>query len=175
MPIFDRSFPQDAQGSDGTAQSKLLQLQQENQSLRLALQEKGSAITQLQADLETLRAGQETTFQERLNARLERFINDASGPAVQLLAQAYLLEKEHKPVQISDLLAVSRRLLGALERIGLEYEGQVGQRVPFDPERHALLDASDSLYPGEQAEIRFVGVRYRGKIIRKAILDCRDR
>jgi molecular chaperone GrpE (heat shock protein) len=171
MPDFFHKRPSGAEETPGAARERILELEREVQSLRLALDEKEAAARQLRGDLETLRAAQHYALKEQLDASLEKLVAEAAGPAAQLVTQAYLLEAQGKPVQPADILAVARRLLRALENAGLQVEGQVGQAAAFDPERHAGLSAQQSLAAGETVRIRFAGVRYRGKMIRKAAVE----
>lgn len=168
MPDF---FHKPKASPAGEGSSDRLALEGQVQALRLALAEQENANRQLRGDLETLRAAQQYALKEQLEASLEKLVAEAAGPAVQLGTQAYLLETLGKPVQAADILAVARRLLRALENAGLQFEGQVGQAAAYDPELHASLSAQQSLAAGEAVRIRFAGVRYRGKMIRKAAVE----
>ena len=84
--------------------------------------------------------------------------------------QGHLLEADGKPVHARDILTVARRLVRLLENEGLVLEGRIGERVSFDPDRHALL-ANDDAAPGHSVLVRFPSVSYRGKILRKAGVD----
>jgi molecular chaperone GrpE (heat shock protein) len=72
------------------------------------------------------------------------------------------------------VLTVARRLVRALEDNGLTVEGSVGERVPFDPDHHEPLSADVSLQAGQMVVVRFVGVAYRGKLLRKAGVEQVD-
>ncbi len=91
------------------------------------------------------------------------------APASQILTQADLLEKQGKPVQARDVLAVARRMLRALERYGLAFAGQTGEQVFFDPNQHTPINEAAQPQAGQPVTIRFAGVTYQGKMIYKAI------
>jgi molecular chaperone GrpE (heat shock protein) len=118
--------------------------------------------------LERQRGGESARVAEAVQEQVERLLSDAAAPVTQLLTQAHLLEVEGKPVQAKDVLAVAKRLVRALEDNGLTLEGSVGETVPFDPNRHEPLSGDAALMPGEAVVVRFVGVSYQGRVIRKA-------
>jgi molecular chaperone GrpE (heat shock protein) len=75
---------------------------------------------------------------------------------------------EGKPVQARDVLIVARRLVRVLEDAGLTLEGQVGETIQFDPNRHEPLQSQGGIMPGQAGVVRFVGVGFHGKLLRKA-------
>lgn len=145
-----------------------LALEREVQTLRLDLDEKDRAIARLQADLDRQRDGADAQVEQVAQARMERLFADVAAPVAQLLTQAHLVEVEGRPVQARDILSVARRLVRALEDQGLTLEESVGESAPFDPARHEPLSAHNDLQPGQPALVRFVGVAYRGRRLRKA-------
>ena len=150
---------------------RVLQLEREVQSLRLDIQERDRLIATLQGDLERLERQQQAQLEEAVSGALERLLSEAAGPAAQLATQAYLLEHEGKPVTARDILAVARRLLRVLEDEGLQLEGAIGQRVPFDPNRYELLGGDEAPVPGEPVVVRISGASYQGKVLRKASVE----
>jgi molecular chaperone GrpE (heat shock protein) len=150
------------------ADGQVLVLRRELQHLRLELQEREQAIIRLQQELEHQRSGNSARFSEAIQVRLEQLLADAASPMTQLATQAYLLEVEGKPVQASDVLAVAKRLVRLLEDYGLTLAGQAGQVVSFDPNQHEPLQSGLILSAGQPVVIRFAGVTYQGKLLRKA-------
>lgn len=136
--------------------------------LRLELRERERDVAALKAELERRRAGEESRLSEAAALQWERLVTDAAGPVAQLLTQAHLLEAEEKPVQARDVLAVARRLVRVLQEAGLGVEEEVGRRVSFDPNRHEALSSEARLAPGEEVEVRVVGISYRGRVLRRA-------
>lgn len=150
------------------ADERVLALEQESQRLRLELAEQEKTVARLKQELERQRGGTSVRVAEAVQTQVEQLLADVATPVAQLLTQAHLLEVEGKPVQAKDVLAVAKRLVRTLEDNGLTLEGSVGESVPFDPDRHELLSADVSLKAGQMVTVRFVGVAYRGKLLRKA-------
>jgi molecular chaperone GrpE (heat shock protein) len=140
-------------------------LEGEVQSLRLDLQEQTALVGRLKQELERERTG--TKVADQVHAQVERLLADAGAPVAQLHTQAHLLE-QGRPVPARDVMAVARRLVRVLEDHGLTPESSVGARVPFDPDRHEPLSAATAIRPGRPVVVRFVGMRYQGKLLRKA-------
>jgi molecular chaperone GrpE (heat shock protein) len=139
-------------------------LEREVQRLRLDLAEERARVEQLQRALERQRdeAG------VYADAREEALLAAVAVPVTQLLTQAHLVELEGRAVETRDVLTVARRLVRALEDAGLRVEGEIGAQVPFDPDHHALLSATARPRRGEPVVVRFAGVSYAGKVLRKA-------
>lgn len=106
-------------------------------------------------------------------------ISEIAVPLSDLATLIGLAEEGRAAVSVEDMLAAARRLVNACGKHGIALEGQVGERRPFDPERHealtdadALLDLllspAEELLPGQPVVVRCVGVAYRGKSLRKA-------
>ena len=152
---------------------RVVALEQQVQSLRLDVAEQEQLTARLRKELERQRNGAATHVTEAVQAQVEQLLADAATPVAQLLTQAHLLEAEGRPVQAKDVVAVAKRLVRTLEDHGLAYEGNVGKTIPFDPDRHELLSADASPRPGQTVVVRFVGVGYRGKLLRKAGVEQR--
>jgi molecular chaperone GrpE (heat shock protein) len=146
---------------------RLLALEREVQDLRLQLEERTRQLSRLREERERDRSAEEGRLAQGVQERVGRLLAEAAGPVAQLLTQAHLLEADGRPVQARDVLAVARRLVRVLEDEGLTVEGRVGERAAFDPDRHAPL-GGDTLTRGQAVVVRFVGVSYRGRLLRKA-------
>jgi molecular chaperone GrpE (heat shock protein) len=151
--------------------ARLLDLQKENQSLRMDLETSQQSIATLKQEIERLRLRQDQVIAETVESRLSGLFSDLAGPASQILTQADLLEGQAKPVQARDVLSVARRMVRALERQGIAFAGQVGEQVIFDPNQHTPINEAVQPQAGQPVVIRFAGVTYRGKIIYKAIVE----
>lgn len=163
--LFSKKDPVPAQ------ENQLLELEREIQSIKLELAERDTRIARLQAELERSQTASEDQVNDRISAFSERLIEAAAAPASQLMAQAYLLEVEGKPLQAKDILAVARRLVDALNDTGMRLSGSPGEEARFNPEVHALLASTGPVSPGTRVRIRFPGVSFNGKIVRKAGVD----
>lgn len=156
-----------SQSSSQQNGERILALEREVKSLQMALQERDRMLERLKGDLEYQRDTTSSNVTEIVQTKLEHVFANAAAPVTQLLTQAHLLE-EGKPVQSKDVLTVAKRLVRTLKDNGLAIEGNIGEQVPFDPNRHEPLSANDSLSPEQPVIIRFVGVTYQGKLLRKA-------
>jgi molecular chaperone GrpE (heat shock protein) len=152
---------------------RVMELERQVQSLRLDLTEQEQLAARLRKELERQRSGASNHVAEAVQAQVEQLLADAATPVAQLLTQAHLLETEGRPVQAKDALAVAKRLVRTLEDHGLAYEGHVGETVPFDPDRHEPLSTDAFPRPGQTVVVRFVGVSYQGKLLRKAGVEHR--
>lgn len=146
----------------------VLSLEQEAQGLQLELAERDQLVANLKQELERQRSGANVQVTEAVQVQVERVLADVAAPVSQLLTQAHLLEVESKPVQARDVLVVAKRLVRSLEDHGLTLTGEVGQRVAFNPDHHEPLGPEVGLSPGQLVVVRFVGVAYHGKLLRKA-------
>ncbi|HKQ72793.1 MAG TPA: hypothetical protein VJ810_03630 [Blastocatellia bacterium] len=150
------------------AHDRALALEREAQGLRLEMQERERLASSLKNELERQRNGESARIAEAVQSRIEKLMADMAAPVAQLLTQARLLEIEGKPVQARDVLVVAKRMVRALEDEGLTLEGGVGETLSFDPNRHEPLGGQATLTPGQTVVVRFAGVSYRGRLIRKA-------
>jgi molecular chaperone GrpE len=145
---------------------QLLTLETEIQNLRLELTECDQLINKLKQQLEQQRTSENNNIDSAVQNQIEQLLTDTATPVTQLLTQAHLLE-EGKPVQAKDVLLVAKRLISALEDNGLTIVGQVGETVSFDSNFYEPLSASTAINPGAEVVVRFAGVSYQGKVIRK--------
>lgn len=150
---------------------RALALEREIQTLRLDLEERERSLAGLKKELERKRNGESARVNEMAQSQIERLLADTAAPIAQLLTQAHLLEEEGKPVQAKDVIAVAKRLVRALEDHGLTLEGRAGETVSFDPDRHEPLSGSAALAPGQSATLRFTGIAYKGKLLRKGSVE----
>lgn len=146
---------------------KLLTLEREIQNLRLELTKRNQLIDKLKQQLEQQRTSENKNIDSAVQNQIEQLLTDTAAPVTQLLTQAHLLE-ESKPVQAKDVLLVAKRLIRTLEDNGLTIVGQVGKSVSFDSNLYEPLSASREISPGSEVVVRFAGVSYQGKVIRKA-------
>ncbi len=152
-------------------EGEILPLQREVQTLRIELDAREQSIANLKSEVERLRSRQEQLVGETVATKLTGLFSDLAGPASQILTQADLLENQGKPVQARDVLSVARRLVRAIERHGVVFEGKIGEQAAFDPNRHTPISSSSAPQAGQPVTIRFAGVSYQGKIIYKAIVE----
>jgi len=163
-------FPDQSQNdSSRSPESKdLLELNNEIKSLQLDLQAQEKKIEQLSQELERARLNQKDQLKEISTAVLEDLYINLAPAIVQLATQNYLVSVQNKAIQFKDIFAVTDRLIRTLEQHGLMLQGQPGQQVRFDANLHIPLSAESTFKPGQPVIVRFVGVSYQGKILRRA-------
>ena len=152
---------------ENTENKNFLESEKEIQNLRLELTERDRLIDRLKQQLEQQRTSENNNINSAVQNQIEQLLTDAAAPVTQLLTQAHLLE-QGKPVQAKDVLLVAKRLIRSLEDNGLTIVGQVGETVSFDSNLHEPLSANSEVSSGAEVVVRFAGVSYRGKVIRKA-------
>ncbi len=123
--LLSNLFKTPPPASAPAAQDSLAQ-ERDTQVLRLELKGKEETIQRLTQEIERLRARQGQIAAEFARVRFEEFLKTIAPPAAQIITQADLIEKQGKPVQTKDVLAVAHQMLRALERQGMAVEGQVG-------------------------------------------------
>jgi len=95
-------------------------------------------------------------------------LEKVAGPLSQLKKQAALMDSGRE-VTGRSVMALARQVSAAVEAMGLQPIGSTGSRMSFDAALVEPIAAGTSIEPGEQVEVVFIGYRYRGRIIRKAM------
>ena len=162
-----KKFLSTPQSFQPQSDEKLLTLEREIQNLRLELTERDQLIDKLKQQLEQQRTSESNNIDSAVQNQIEQLLTDTAAPVTQLLTQAHLLD-EGKPVQAKDMWLVAKRLIRSLGDNGLTVISQVGETVSFDSNLHEPLSASSEVSPGAEVVVRFAGVSYQGKVIRKA-------
>lgn len=155
-------------GSDGES---VLRLERELRELRLVVAERDRSIERSHAVLERLRGGAEQDAEQRARADVERLVAAIGAPLVQFVTQDHLHRSGKVSVRVDDVLRVGASLVRVLREAGVDTVGEVGEAEPYDPERHDPLSAETSVAAGEEVVVRVVGLRYRGRVLRKAGVD----
>lgn len=147
---------------------RLLALERDLQGLQLELVARDRQLATFRDELERERSRSTTRITGAMQAQIEQVLTDLAAPISQLLTQTYLLEVENQPVQAKGVLITAKQLVRVLEEYGLALRGEVGQVVPYDPNTHQPLSDKVELVPGEPVVIKFSGMSYAGKMIRRA-------
>ncbi len=106
----------------------------------------------------------------RMNDPLEDLFIDLAPALSQLRMQAALMESG-RDISAASVMALARQLAKAVEMSGLEPIAAFGKEVSFDPHVCEPLAADLSFSPGEAVVVRLIGYRYKGHIIRKALVE----
>jgi molecular chaperone GrpE (heat shock protein) len=164
MKNIAHNMPSTASGDS----SKMQRLAAELQAARLELVECAQIIERLHNEVERLNDEKNHQAQSAWTGQMEALFTELSGPVSQVETQLHLSRDQGMSLSTSDVLAVSQRLVRILYTAGMEREGAIGQTVFFDPSRHMPLSGQVTLQPGDSVVVRSAGVKYQGKIIRKA-------
>ena len=125
-------------------------------------------MANLKGEAQRQRSAEEARLTAAVRTQVEQFLTAAATPVAHVLTQAHLLEVDGKPIQAHYVLAVAKRLVRILQDHGLTLEGQVGEALAFDPNRHEPLSTEAALQAGEAVVVKFVGVSYGGAVLKKA-------
>lgn len=150
---------------------KDLQLEREVQSLRAMLEDQDKIIANLTGELKQHRDEVEFRLKRSTHAVMERIAGDLAAPVAKLNSQAYVVEEQNHPLNVRDVIDVGKQFIQVFLKYGLRLEGYVGEMTPFDPDHHMPLRQEMTFTPGEPVVIRFVGIAYRGKLLRKASVE----
>jgi molecular chaperone GrpE (heat shock protein) len=149
----------------------LRQLEREVQSLRAMLEDQDRVIANLTSELKQHRSKAEFRLKRSAQAVIEKIAVDLAAPIAKLNSQAYVVEEQNHPLNVRDVLDVAKQFIQIFQNFGVRLEGYVGEMTPFDPDHHIPLKRDISISPGEPVVIRFVGVAFRGKLLRKASVE----
>jgi molecular chaperone GrpE (heat shock protein) len=105
-----------------------------------------------------------------LNDALEDLFTGIAPALSQLRMQAALMASG-RDITASSVMALARQLMEAVQTAGLEPIAEFGKEVSFDPHMYEPLAADLSFSNGERVVVRFVGFRYKGRILRKALVE----
>lgn len=158
----------------GRLSGRRLRRESELRRLRFELEESAAALLRARSDLAREREQAEDRAEEAIHAEVSRLLDTIGTPAVQLETLAHLHGSGSAQPGTGDVLDVGIRLVRGLEDFGVRRCGAVGERQPFDPVRHDPLGAT-AVEPGQPVVIRFVGLDYRSRIVRKAGVEATTR
>jgi molecular chaperone GrpE (heat shock protein) len=81
------------------------------------------------------------------------------------------LEVQGRELRAHDLLTLLGKLDKPLREIGLQPIDAAGATVAFDSSLHQRMSGAD-VRPGTPVKVRFVGYRFRDKILTKAMVSA---
>ena len=148
-----------------------LSLTRQLKALELELADRDRRIQTLTADLQRAQARQADLTAAATASHLETLMRDLAPGVAQFATQSHLVETENRPVESRDLLAVTRRLVRTLQQNGLVLEGEIGQVLPFNPDRHAALSGQTAILPGQPVRVRMPGVLWQSAILLKTAVE----
>jgi len=137
---------------------------------RLELQEAKEALAAERSRAAALEKAQVAQVREGVESRLEELFAGLAAPLSQLRTQAALLDSG-TAVAASDVMILARRFADMAEGTGLEPIGNVGEAALFDPGIAQPLGSDSSMEPGDPVTVRFIGYRFHGRVLRKALVE----
>jgi molecular chaperone GrpE (heat shock protein) len=155
----------------GQETGRVRQLEREVQSLRVMLADQDKVIAQLRNELQKHRNDTEVRVQKSAQVVIEKLMADVAILVTKLNSQAYVVEEQNRPLNVRDVLTVAKQFMQVFQNFGLRLEGYVGEMTSFDPDHHLPLKNDVTFVQGEPVIVRFVGVAYRGKLLRKARVE----
>jgi molecular chaperone GrpE (heat shock protein) len=148
-------------------QKQIVTLKRQISEQQLELQEAANTVNAQRSKLEELSAQQRETGSNGLGD-LYRAL---AAPLSQIRLQASLLDSG-KEISGRSVMALAAQLADLLEQTGLEPIGCVGQTTTFDPQQCEPMITGKSFQPGSDVTVKFVGYRYEGHVVRKALVDA---
>ncbi|BBA80073.1 XRE family transcriptional regulator [cyanobacterium endosymbiont of Rhopalodia gibberula] len=126
------------------------------------------------SDLEKVRQEYQQ-LQQQLNEQKEILEKDFQKSSLEAL-ESWLLQWPtaamiaHKNPQLSavKLLPLVKPIIELLKQWNVETIAVAGEKVPYDPLCHQLLEGSDYVEPGETVIIRYIGYRHGENLLYKA-------
>jgi molecular chaperone GrpE (heat shock protein) len=137
---------------------------------RLELQEVQEALAAARAQITALEKAQTTQIREGIESALEKVFTPLAAPLSQLQMQAALLEAG-TAVAATDVMTLARQFATMVERAGLEPISVTGETIAFDPEIAQPLGGGSQIETGDMVRVRFIGYRYHGRVLRKALVE----
>lgn len=172
MTVFDRFinawlvFTGKPSAEARAAADELISLKSELARLRLDLREAHETVNALRERLQEL----ESHTIRHSSDGMDGLFGTIAAPLSQLRLQDSLMEAG-KEISSTSVMTLARHLMNAIETAGLEPIGSCGEEILFDPEQCGPLSADSSFSSGEPVVVRFVGYRYNGRVIRKALVE----
>jgi len=163
VPVFHHPDRASTGCPESEAQNRL-------QALRLELEQQQKQIQNLQDQVARLEREQ---FQAGANA-ISHLLAAAAPALVQIAAYTHLAERQSKDLSAEQVLAAAGRILRALEQYGLRIEPEMDTQAIFDPARHMPLNSMEQLAAGEAVVVRFSGVWFKDRCLRKAGVERRE-
>lgn len=155
--------------SEMDAQQEIVSLRRQLGEAALELHESAQMLTFQKSRLDDLQSATHCCETDPLEKRVE----DLAAPLSQLRMQGSLLQSG-KDISGRSVMALASKLADLLEEAVLEPIGTTGQEVDYDPQFCEQLSAAAGLADGETVTVKFVGYRYKGRLIRKALVDRKE-
>ncbi|MEN8906844.1 MAG: hypothetical protein ABF289_12875 [Clostridiales bacterium] len=152
----------------------IYELKNELKSLELQIQEKDKEINSLSKQLDYEKKTQEKRMKSVIEQKMEQVIVDTAQPISMLFTQIYL--SKPNPVQVRDILINVKRLINTYKTtIGMEINDEVGKEIEFNNIYHQSLNSKVKINNGEKVKVKFPSIKYKKNILRKAIVEKKNK
>lgn len=151
------------------AQEELVSMRRELADVRLDLRGARETLTDLRSRLEELESGHDDYAPDD---RFQELLEDLAAPLSQLGMQHSLMEAG-KDIAARNIMVLVKQLAEIAEKAGLEPISRAGEEILFDTRIAEPLAADTAFSEGEIVVTKFNGYRYRGRIVRKALVAKR--
>lgn len=102
--------------------------------------------------------------EETLQKEFQRSSLEVLEPWLLQWPTAAMVAKKNPQLSAVKLLPLIKPITELLKQWNVETSAVVGEKVPYDPQRHQLLEGSDPVEPGDLVIVRYVGYR-QGEIL----------
>ena len=151
---------------ESAMKEEMLTLRRRLEAMDLELKEAGETVAVQRLRLHKL----DSTPSADADNLLEGVFGDVAAPLSQLRMQASLMA-QGRDVSARSVMALASQVVETLEDHGLEPIGVTGEEAAFDPATCQGLKAGATFAPGHAITIKFVGYRYNGRVLRRALVD----
>ncbi|MDW7682312.1 MAG: nucleotide exchange factor GrpE, partial [bacterium] len=150
--------------------AQLVALRRQLAEARLQAQELEQRLQDSRARLQGLEQTRQQQIQQAINSHLESLFRRLAGLLAQLQLQDGLMQ-QGKEIAARDIMLLVRQLVEVVQQAGLEPIGSVGEVRSYDPEWAQPLVSGAAFNSGEDVTIRFIGYRFQGQVLRKALVE----
>jgi molecular chaperone GrpE (heat shock protein) len=152
---------------------EVLKLKSEIASLKLDLKDSEGKLAKERKRIDSMQSSQSDQVKQRVESQIEDLFDQLATPLSQLRMQSSLME-QGKAVKSSDIMAVAGSFANIVEKAGLEPVGTTGKMLKFDPAIAQSLGSTGSINIGDEVIVKFIGYRYKERVIRKAFVEKVD-
>ncbi len=126
------------------------------------------------SDLEKVKQ-EYSQLQQQLNQQKETLEKDFQQSSLEVLEPwllqwptAAMVAKKNPQLSAVKLLPLVKPITELLKQWNIQTNAVVGEKVPYDPQFHQLLEGSGQVEPGETVIIRYVGYRHGENLLYRA-------
>lgn len=141
-------------------------------TLKADLAERDERIARLKREVEIVRQQGSAAQQAAADLALEGLARKLA-PLLSQLDTMREMQAQGRELRAHDLLTLLGKLGKPLLEIGLQPIGTAGDTAAFDSSLHQRMSGGE-VRPGTPVRVRFVGYRFRDKILTRAMVSAED-